>query len=287
MSSSETGSESADDARASTLGPEDYSRNIFGGMSLNASGRAKMGYTNPSYDDGNSFDQNLYKQQQAAALRQQIDAARATRASALQKQQTALAQAFGGFDDDYYGDLETSYKDFANTGLQSAYDDSLRGIYQGFKQKGLLSQGEVNAAVSALDAQRAVEQNRIDKAAAAYAQAKRDEVSKKQQSLGSQLSGMAGGASTVADINKQTENINTFDFGSQLEKLRSAGAKDEMDFFEGYEKVGAGQQPNVAPTYSNTGGLGSALVNPGQAPGSVSTQGVQSPFQGSSTKVIS
>ena len=66
------------------------------------------------------------------------------------RQQQALANAFGGFNDEYYADLDSAFRDAASTGLQSAYDDSVRGIYQGFKQRGLLTQGEVDAALSAL-----------------------------------------------------------------------------------------------------------------------------------------
>ena len=234
-----------------------------------------------SDDSGN----DLMLRQIAAAekLKQDLANARAGRASALQAQQQALASAFGGFNDDYYEDLETAFRDAASTGLQSSYDDSVRGIYQGFKQKGVLTQGEVDAALSALDAQKSVEQNRIDKAASAYSQLKRDDVAKKQKSLGDQLSGLAGGASTVADIDTQTKAIQDFNFGSQLEKLKAPGKKDDMTFFEGFEKVGAGTQANVMPV--NTAGpsdLGTALAQPSR----FSTRGVQSPFSGSSIRVI-
>ena len=234
-----------------------------------------------SDDSGN----DLMLQQIAAAekLKRDLANARAGRASALQAQQQALANAFGGFNDEYYADLEAAFRDAASTGLQSAYDDSVRGIYQGFKQRGLLTQGEVDAALSALDAQKSVEQNKIDKAAAAYSQLKKDDVAKKQKSLGDQLSGLAGGASTVAEIDKQTKAIQDFDFGSQLEKLKTPGKKDEMTFFEGFEKVGPGTQANVMPV--NTAGpsdLGTALAQPSR----FSTRGVQSPFSGSSIRVI-
>jgi len=227
---------------------------------------------------------NLFQQMQAAQrLKRQLEDARLGRASALQAQQKALADAFSAFNDDYYEDLETSFRDAASTGLQSAFDDSLRGIYQGFKQRGLLTQGEVDAALSALNTQKTAEQNRIDKAASAYAQLKKDDVAKKQKALGDQLSSLAGGASSVADINAQTQAIQNFDFGSQLEKLKAPGKKDDMTFFEGYDKVGPGTQANVMPV--NTAGpsdLGTALAQPSR----FSTRGVQSPFSGSSIRVI-
>ena len=238
-----------------------------------------------SEDDGQSEMRAALEA--AERLKQDLANARAGRASALQAQQQALANAFSSFNDDYYEDLETAFRDAASTGLQSAYDDSVRGIYQGFKQRGLLTQGEVDAALSALDAQKSVEQNKIDKAAAAYSQLKKDDVAKKQKSLGDQLSSLAGGASTVADIDKQTKAIQDFNFGSQLEKLKTPGKKDDMTFFEGFEKVGPGTQANVMPV--NTAGpsvatrdLGTALAQPSR----FSTRGVQSPFSGSSIRVI-
>ena len=234
-----------------------------------------------SEDDGQSEMRAALEA--AERLKQDLANARAGRASALQTQQQALANAFSGFNDEYYADLEAAFRDAASTGLQSAYDDSVRGIYQGFKQRGLLTQGEVDAALSALDAQKSVEQNKIDKAAAAYSQLKKDDVAKKQKSLGDQLSGLAGGATTVAEIDKQTKAIQDFDFGSQLEKLKTPGKKDDMTFFEGFEKVGPGTQANVIPV--NTAGpsdLGTALAQPSR----FSTRGVQSPFSGSSIRVI-
>lgn len=53
-SGNDSGSESADNARASTLGPSDYSSKNWngGGVQLNASGRAKMGYDDPNDDGG-------------------------------------------------------------------------------------------------------------------------------------------------------------------------------------------------------------------------------------------
>lgn len=233
--------------------------------------------------DDNGFDLMLQQIAAAEKLKRDLANARAGRASALQAQQQALANAFSSFNDDYYEDLETAFRDAASTGLQSAYDDSVRGIYQGFKQRGLLTQGEVDSALSALDTQKAVEQNKIDKAAAAYSQLKKDDVAKKQKSLGDQLSSLAGGASTVADIDKQTKAIQDFNFGSQLEKLKTPGKKDDMTFFEGFEKVGPGTQANVMPV--NTAGPATVSAASAQ-PSRLSTRGVQSPFSGSSIRVI-
>ena len=257
--------------------------NQFNTPEFGVSPGGNMAQSVMTQSDDSGYDLMLQQIAAAEKLKRDLANARAGRASALQTQQQALADAFGGFNDEYYADLETAFRDAASTGLQSAYDDSVRGIYQGFKQRGLLTQGEVDAALSALDAQKSVEQNKIDKAAAAYSQLKKDDVAKKRKSLGDQLSGLAGGASTVGEIDKQTKAIQDFDFGSQLEKLKTPGKKDDMTFFEGFEKVGPGTQANVMPV--NTAGpsdLGTALAQPSR----FSTRGVQSPFSGSSIRVI-
>lgn len=62
-SASDTGSESEQEARAATLGPSDYSTKNWngGGVQLNASGRAKMGYddfTGGDNDGGSSNNNN-------------------------------------------------------------------------------------------------------------------------------------------------------------------------------------------------------------------------------------
>ena len=123
-----------------------------------------------------------------------INAAKKERAEALSKKQKELADAFGAFGDDYYSDLSDAYTDFQTPMLTSALDDATRGMYDGFKAKGILTQAEVDAGLGDLIEQKAIDSASIQSGASGYAQAKKDEVAKKQQSLGDALSAMAGGA---------------------------------------------------------------------------------------------
>lgn len=289
MGSSDTGSESEDDARASTLGPDDYSRNPFtGGMSLNASGRAKMGYDSPG-GDGGGDDNN----QPSGPSPQQIaiQNAKSARSNALKKKQKELKDAFGFFNDDFYSDMSDSYKDFAQGSLDTAYDDSLRGIYAGFKAKGLLSQANVDEAMAGLNAAKAEEMKRLDTLASEYANTKRAEVEKGRTKYGDELSALVGGATDEASINKQRDAIENFDIEGRVNKLKKPGAKAAVDFFKGYDKVKAQAQPNVGATAGpeetgDEGGSASSVVQMGANTAPSSMVGIRSPFQGSSTKVL-
>lgn len=218
-----------------------------------------------------------------------LQAARDRRATAYANRNKALQDAFGAFNDDYYNDLTTAFRDVNSTGIQSAYDDALRGIYQGFKQQGIFSQGDFDAQVRALDAQKAIEESRIEQAAKDYADQQRKTIADQQTKMANSLSGILGGANTQAEIDAQTDAVNAFSFDNDIAKLKAAGPEAQsMDFFSGYNKVAAptvaGAQPeNVAPLSPAAFG-GSALVNTTGSSG-VST-GVASPFSGSSVKVI-
>jgi hypothetical protein len=212
-----------------------------------------------------------------------INAAKKERAEALSKKQKELTDAFGTFGDDYYDDLATSFTDFQTPLLSSAYADATRGMYDGFKAKGLLSQAEVDAGLGDLLTQKTVDSANISTGASGYAQAKRDEVTKKQQSLGDALSAMAGGATTLDDINKQTENIKAFDFSKDVDKLKPAGAKTALTFFDGFTKIPLAQQPteNVAPV-SSAGAAQSGSITP-----AYTYTGINDPYRGSTTRVVS
>lgn len=286
MGSSDTGSESADDARASTLGPSDYNSD----GTLNSSGNAKMGYFDPSNDGGD--DNNFVN---AGPSQAQIDLANARdrRAAALKKKQKELSDAFGFFNDDFYSDMGQSYKDFAQGSLDSAYDDSLRGIYQGFKSRGLLNQADVDAAVAGLDAAKTQEMNRLNTLANDYSQAKRQDVEKNRQKFGDELSALVGGATTAADVDRQIESIEGFDVAGRVDKLKKPGAKTTVEFFKNYDKVSptTAAKENVTASAApgqvgDDGGSASSVVQMGANTAPSSMVGIRSPFQGGSTKVL-
>lgn len=218
----------------------------------------------------------------AGAMRNaELAAARQRRAAALGNQQSALANAFGIFNDDFYGDLESAYRDFQNPLLTQGYDASLRGIYDGFKAQGLLKQSDVDAAIAGLDTSKAAEMERIGQGAAEYAQAKRDEIAKRQSALGDQLAALAGGATTAADVDAQTAAINAFDFSKDIDKLKTPGAKGGLNFFQGYNQVAAQANPaaNVA-AQSVTGVPQTGSITP------VTSTGIASPFGSKSIRVV-
>lgn len=212
-----------------------------------------------------------------------LDAARKERAEALSQKQKELADAFSAFGDDYYNDLSTAYTDFQTPLLSSAYEDAKRGVYDGFKAKGLLTQAEVDAGLGDLLTQKTIDSANVNTGASGYVQAKKDEVSKKQQSLGDALSAMAGGATTLDEINKQTENIKAFDFSKDVEKLRPAASKTALTFFDGFTKIPLGDQPieNVAPV-STSGAAQTGTITP-----AYTYTGINDPYSGSGTRVVS
>ena len=221
-------------------------------------------------------------QNNAAAMRRaELAAARQRRAAALGGKQNSLAEAFGVFNDDFYGDLGSSYSDFQNPLLTQGYDASLRGIYDGFKAKGLLKQSEVDAAIAGLDTSRAAEMERIGQGASEYTQAKRDEVAKRQSALGDQLASMVGGATTAAEVDAQTAAINSFDFSKDIDKLKTPGAKGGLNFFQGYNQVAAQADPSVNVTaQSTTGAPQTGSITP------VNNTGIASPFGSNSIRVV-
>jgi hypothetical protein len=221
-------------------------------------------------------------QNNAAAMRRaELAAARKRRADALGGKQNSLTEAFGVFNDDFYGDLGSSYSDFQNPLLTQGYDASLRGIYDGFKAKGLLTQSEVDAAIADLDTSRAAEMERIGQGASEYTQAKRDEVAKRQSALGDQLASMVGGATTAAEVDAQTAAINSFDFSKDIDKLKTPGAKGGLNFFQNYNQVAAQADPSVnVVAESVSGAPQTGSITP------VKNTGISSPFGSNSIRVV-
>lgn len=231
-----------------------------------------------TYGDENDMQQPLRVDPNIA-----LNAARKERAEALAQKQKQLTDAFSAFGDDYYNDLSSAYTDFQTPLLSSAYEDAKRGVYDGFKAKGLLTQAEVDAGLGDLLTQKTIDTANINTGASGYVQAKKDEISKKQQSLADALSSMAGGATTLDEINKQTENIKAFDFSKDVEKLKPAAAKTALTFFDGFTKIPLSQAPveNVAPV-STSGAAQTGSITP-----AYSYTGINDPFRGSRSRVVS
>ena len=264
-----------------------YSNNgLFGGRVY--SGNPDFG-PNAGQNQGGDNDGYQYIDQGQVELQK----ARDERATALAAKQKELSDAFGYFNDDYYGDLSQSYTDYSNPLLQNAYDDSLRGVYQGFKAAGLVSQADMDSAIGGLDSQKAIEQQRIADAASAYSGTRRTDIEKQRQKLGDQLSSLVGGAPDIDSVRAQTEAINNFDVAKNVDKLKAAPVKTSINFFDGFDKVAATQESNPLATYTNAPGAASASLTGSSAlPSSASVQptslvGISSPYAGSSVKVVS
>jgi hypothetical protein len=215
-----------------------------------------------------------------------IDSARAGRSGALQQKQKELADAFAGFTDDYFDDLSQSYTDFNNPMLTQSYDDAVRGIYEGFKSAGILSQSDLDAQLAGLEAQKAIEQQRLADNAMGYATDQRSQVEAERKKLSDQLSALVGGATSVDDINRQTQAIRDFDIAGKVDKLKTPNTKNSMDFFSGFNKVGQSDEASdpEATFISSPSPVSQAMLgemNP------FAGMGIQTPYQGRATKVIS
>lgn len=263
-----------------------FSKGLFGGRVYSGApieGRPETGW-NP---EGGGRDQVMAKRITVDPLQ----VARDRRATAYANRNQALVDAFGGFNDDYYSDLETAFRDVNTPSVQSQYDDAMRGIYQGFKQQGIFDQSDFDSRVAALNAQRTAEEARIGTAAKDYAEQQRKAIADQQSKLAKSLSGIMGGANTVEEIDAQTNKIGQFSFDNDIAKLKAAGPDaPSMDMFVDFNKVAAptvtGAAPaNVAPISPSAFAGGSQLVNTGATQSGAST-GVASPFSGSSVKVL-
>ena len=214
-----------------------------------------------------------------------LEAARSARSGALSRKQSELAKAFEMFNDDYFDDLSRSYSDFNDPLLSSAYDDALRGIYQGFKSAGILSQADLDAQIASLDAQKGIESQRLADNALSYTTTQRDQVEKERQKLSDQLSALAGGATSIDTINQQTSDIENFDIAGRVNKLKSPNTKTSMNFFADFAKVPETATEDPVATFAGTPSPVSqtmmGLDNP------FAGLGIQTPYQGSATKVIS
>lgn len=214
-----------------------------------------------------------------------LDQARSRRATALANKQSELANAFAGFNDDYFDDLGRSYSEFNNPLLSTAYDDAVRGIYDGFKSAGIMSSADLTSQMAGLDSQKAIEEQRLKDSALTYSTAQRDQVNKERQKLGEQLSGLAGGATDLASIDQQTSAIENFDVAGRVNKLRSPNTKTSMDFFSDFAKVPQTATADPVATFAGTPSPASQAMFNQTNP--YSSLGIQTPYQGSATKVIS
>jgi hypothetical protein len=139
--------------------------------------------------------------------------------------------------------------------------------------------------MAGLNAQKAIEEQRLKDSALTYSTAQRDQVNKERQKLGEQLSALAGGATDLATIDQQTSDIENFDVAGRVNKLKSPNTKTSMDFFSDFAKVSEGSTADPEATFTgNASPVTQAMFSQANP---YANLGIQTPYQGRSTKVIS
>ena len=216
-------------------------------------------------------------------------AALADRDAALASQMSSLSDAFGFSTDDYYGGLRDNYTTANNSAFQTAYDDAMRGIYEGFKSAGLLTQSAVDQDVSKLGAANTSETSRLGTAAEEYAKANRQYVDQGRSGIEGQLNALAFDANTADAYRQQADAIRAFDVAGAAKPFRTPTESSVADFFSDFAKRSYDPSYNVAPTEVASAGP-SRVTQSVQQFGSntqpSSMVGLRSPYKGRSTRVV-
>ena len=214
----------------------------------------------------------------------------ADRDAALAAQMSSLGDAFGFSTDAYYGGLRDSYTSDNNQAFQTAYDDAMRGIYDGFKSAGILTQGAVDQDKSKLGSANLSETNKLGTAAEEYAKANQTFVDDGRTGIERDLNALAVDANTADAYRKQIEAINAFDVAGAAKPFETPTGSSVADFFSDFAKRSYDPSFNVAPT-AVTSGSPSRVTQSVQSLGSntqpSSMVGLRSPYKGKSTRVVS
>lgn len=219
----------------------------------------------------------------------ELAAALGDRDAALASQMSSLANAFGFGTDAYYGGLRDSYTADNNQAFQTAYDDAMRGIYEGFKSAGLLTQSGVDQNVSKLGSANLSETNRLGTAAEEYAKANRSFVDEGRTGIESQLQGLAVDADTADAYRAQTEAIKAFDVAGAAKPFQTPTERSVADFFSDFAKRSYDPSYNVAPTTVTTAGPSRVTQSVNQFGPNTQTSsmvGIRSPFANKQSRVV-
>ena len=227
---------------------------------------------------------------QAEAKRQaDLAAALGDRDAALASQMSSLSNAFGFGTDDYYGGLRDSYTSENNQAFQTAYDDAMRGIYEGFKSAGLLTQSAVDQDKSKLGSANLSETNRLGTAAEEYAKANRSFVDEGRTGIEGQLQGLAVDADTADAYRAQTQAINAFDVAGASKPFQTPTERSVADFFSDFAKRSYDPSYNVAPTAVASAGPSRVTQSVNQFGPNTQTSsqvGIRSPFANKQSRVV-
>ncbi len=135
------------------------------------------------------------------------------------------------FDDalteDYYGGLRQSYLDQFTPGLNDAYDDALRAIYQGFKAQGRITSDELARRRQPLDTAKTQELTDLGAAADKFVTAQKKDAVDRKSDLVSSLQGLT----TQEEINAFQPEV----FGGDLAETPAYG--DAPSFLDAFTQV--------------------------------------------------
>jgi hypothetical protein len=271
------------------------SRNTKGGLqsSLNRTGD-KKGKTGtppppppPSEDDGDNKNDNNKPPGKVTAEENARRRAIGARNAAINTKTAAINKAFTDkYTTDYYSGLRTAYNDEYLDDLQSAYDASMRGIWEGIRNTGVFDQTGFDTSKSKLDTARTSEIADLDQLAKAYRDAQKTAVKGVREGILSDLKGLySGNDVSAAQAAAEQAAVEGYSYLADMETLRETPSMLDAEgntptFFSGFNQAAARQAART-PTVRT----GRSPQQEQQARGLARTM-VRSPVGGGSSTVI-
>lgn len=219
----------------------------------------------------------------------QLESARAARDAALQSQVGNLNEAFRFANKDYYDNLSSSFKADSEGAFKTAYDASMRGLYDTYKSAGMLTQAGVDADTAALNMASTTETGNIGRLAQAYSGANENYVTSGKTTIGDALNALSSPTSDIDGLNSQTAAINAFDVAGKVQPYKSPTERSVTDFFTGFNKLSGDNSYNVAASgagASNPSGASKSVASSGANTQPSSLVGIRSPYGGRSSRVV-
>ena len=269
-----------------------YKQNYYGQDQREAGGRGDaQGSRNantppPPPPPGEGGDGGNEKKKQQQLVTQQENARRkavSARNAAINTKQAAINKAFTDkYTTDYYSGLRTAYNNEYLDDLQSAYDASMRGIWEGIRNTGVFDQTGFDTSKGKLDTAKTAETTRLDDLAKAYRDAQATAVGNVRSGILSDLAGLySGNDVSASQAAAEQAAVEGYSYLADMETLRETPSMgDTPTFFSGFNQAAARQ---AAPT--PTVRAGRSPQQEQQARGLARTM-VRSPVGGGSSTVI-
>ena len=218
-----------------------------------------------------------------------VDAARAERDAALAAAQGRLKDAFSFATDDYYTGLSNAFTANSDGTFQTAYDDALRGIYEGFKAAGLVTQSGIDSGIASLDGAKSGERGKLGTLSQEYAKANRDYVNQGLTAIGDALTAIAAQSDDLGTLQSQTEQLNAYDVAGEAKPYQSPTEKGVAEFFSNFQKRAYDPSYNVSPTAVASAGpsrVTQSVQQYGANRQPSSMVGIRSPYEGQAMRVV-